>query len=79
MPSYSNVQVAFDKENKLNVPSYIDDCVVPPKEVLGSEYRWYVCTTLVTSYTYSTLAWVLGSHSPQNPSCVKVDVVRVFA
>jgi hypothetical protein len=46
---------------------------------LGSEYRWYVCTTLVTSYTYSTLAWVLGSHSPQNPSCVKVDVVRVFA
>lgn len=42
-------------------------------------YRWYVCETYYGSYTYKNLAWVLGNKLPQNPSCVKVDVVRKAA
>lgn len=79
-PGYDTTYVGFDKDNKLYIPSYIDDTHAPPVAE-GSEkdyYRWYICDTYA-GYSYTTLAWTAGLHSPQNPSCKKVDVVRVFA
>jgi len=77
-PAEYGTLVQFDKKNKLNIPGYIDDTVSPvdlnaPKDY----YRWYVCDTYV-GYAYTTLSWAVGKAAPQNPSCQKVDVVRVF-
>ncbi|KAF2659950.1 hypothetical protein K491DRAFT_549848, partial [Lophiostoma macrostomum CBS 122681] len=73
------IVVAFDSNNLLNIQDYIDDTQDPP--VAGNYtayYRWYSCTTYYVGYQYVTLTWVLGEAKPQNPTCVKVDVKRVF-
>lgn len=73
-------EVAFDKCNDMNIQAYVDDTTSPPTG--GNDtayYRWYICTTIVTSYTYPTLSWVLGNGEPENPTCQKVDVRRLFA
>ena len=57
---------------------YTDDTVSPPKDKTKPFYRWYVCTTTWELYVYQTLAWVIGKGNSENPSCVKVDVERVF-
>jgi len=78
-PSETGTLVAFDAQEALNIQSYVDDTVYPP--AAGSPkayYRWYMCTTYYSSYTYETLNWVLGSFPPQNPSCQKVDVKREY-
>lgn len=78
-PGYDATQVAFDNCEKMNIQGYVDDTSSPPK--FGPSvayYRWVVCTTYYSSYTYQTLAWVVGDGEAQNPTCQKVDVVRVF-
>ncbi|KAF2116093.1 hypothetical protein BDV96DRAFT_645439 [Lophiotrema nucula] len=73
------VPVAFDSNNLMNIQDYVIDTVNPP--TYGDEkayYRWYACTTYYLGYTYVNLAWTLGEAAPQNPTCVKVDVKRVF-
>lgn len=79
-PSEGGQEVAFDANNKLTIPQYIDDTQAPAPNpyVPKPLYRWYVCTTY-EGYTYTTLAWALGKDVPQNPTCQKVDVVRVFS
>lgn len=71
-------QVAFDKNNHLNIQGYIDDTVYPPATGTKAYYRWYICNTQA-GYAYTTLAWVYGNKAPENPTCRKVDVKRVFA
>ena len=40
--------------------------------------RWYVCDTWAPApYQRTSVVWGLGAAEPQNPSCVKVDVVKV--
>lgn len=59
--------------------SYLDDTESPPRDDEAKAlYRWYVCESIFIGYNYQTLNWVLGSAKPQNPSCSKVDVKRVF-
>lgn len=71
--------VAFDDQNYLNILSYVDDTVTPPTYRNATAlYRWYVCTTYSGSYTYTTVDWLLGNGSPQNPSCVSAQVKRTF-
>lgn len=72
--------VSFDKQNRMYVTGYVDDTVTPPKtaQTPTKFYRWYACVTNISGYTYTTLSWVLGNQKPENPSCKKVDVVRVF-
>jgi len=73
--------VAFDQNNVLNIPSYFDDTVVPPTSDgnATSLHRWYLCQNYYLGYNYlKSLSWVLGIGAPQNPSCEKVEVVRVF-
>jgi hypothetical protein len=78
-PGNNNAQyVGFDKDDLLNIVSYLDDTKSPPTSLARVLKRWYVCTTYTTGYTYQTLNWVLGNAKPQNPSCVKVDVKRKF-
>ncbi|KAI7283361.1 hypothetical protein KC345_g3007 [Hortaea werneckii] len=78
-PGSPNTMVAFDKNNHMNVQSYINDRVSPPQAGNATAYyNWYACETLYTGYTYTTLAWVMGKYPPQNPSCKKVEVIRKF-
>ncbi|KAE9366799.1 hypothetical protein N431DRAFT_548528 [Stipitochalara longipes BDJ] len=76
-PGAPTTTIGFDKDNKLFVPQSYDDTVVPRKLDPKPIQRWYVCTTQY-GYLYTTLAWVVGPHDPENPSCQKVDVKRVF-
>jgi hypothetical protein len=77
-PSESGQTIAFrDKDNLMAVPGYIDDTVTPPAYHMVNYYRWYICDTNA-GYNYVTAAWVLGDKPPQNPSCQKVDILRVF-
>jgi hypothetical protein len=80
IPGYDTTYVGFDKEDKLYISYYVDDTVSPPKAGKTKKlYNWYTCETYYTGYTYTTLAWLIGREcKPQNPSCEKVDVVRVF-
>lgn len=76
-PSDSGTFVGFDKANKMFIPQYLDDSVVPAQYLSKAVYRWAICQTYL-GYYYTTLAWIMGSHSADNPSCQKVDIVRVF-
>ena len=77
-PSESGLEVSFKSDNYLGIPTFLDDTVSPPAYKEGVDYRWYICETNA-GYVYTTLAWVLGKGKPQNPSCVKADIKRVFA
>ncbi|KAH6720676.1 hypothetical protein BKA61DRAFT_238333 [Leptodontidium sp. MPI-SDFR-AT-0119] len=67
----------FDKEDKLFVAGYLDNSVSPPVYKTQAFYHWYACITNA-GYIYQTLAWVVGPGAPENPSCQKVEVKRVF-
>lgn len=74
----STTTVAFDDGDLLNIQGYVDDTTSPLSFGQKAYYRWYICDTYY-GYQYTTLAWVNGASDPQNPSCVKVDVQRVFS
>jgi len=79
-PGNSSAQlVAFDSDNRLNIQDYIDDRNVSSYGYGQAQayYRWNVCYTYY-GYRYQTLAWVYGDQPAQNPTCVPVDVQRVF-
>jgi hypothetical protein len=60
------------------VLSTTDDTVDPPVDTEEKVKQWYVCTTDV-GYVLETLAWVIGKQAtPQNPTCQKVEVKRVW-
>lgn len=69
--------VGFDGKNRMFIGQGLDDSVVPPVYNTKPIYRWAICKTYY-GYYYTTLAWIMGSHSADNPSCQKVDIVRVF-
>jgi len=71
-------QFVFSDTNLLGVQGFVNDTQTPIK--FGPQFvvrRWYVCETYY-GYRYTTLAWALGTGEPENPSCVKVEVMRVF-
>jgi len=70
--------LAFDENDLLNVQGYLDDTTSPATAGTVAYYRWYICTTNA-GYTYTTLVWTLGNAAPENPTCVKVDIKRIFA
>jgi hypothetical protein len=75
---YSTVE--FDECEEMYLSAYQDDTVSPPVYFEPSKKvkNWYVCVTR-WAYTYSTLVWKVGlTGEPQNPSCVKVEVQRVW-
>jgi hypothetical protein len=80
MPGYGNGQFGFNESDYLSIGGYIDDTKgnSPPTSGNAAYYRWYICDTYY-GYSYTTLAWLLGTGTPQNPTCMKVDVKRVFA
>jgi len=69
--------VAFDEDDLLNIQGYLDDTTAPASFGTKAYYRWYICNTYY-GYAYTTLAWVTGAGEPENPTCVDVDVKRVF-
>jgi hypothetical protein len=76
-PSESGTFVGFDTDNKMFINQGLDDTVVPPAYVSKPIYRWAICKTNV-GYYYTTLAWIMGPGHAENPTCQKVDIVRVF-
>ncbi|OAQ98760.1 hypothetical protein LLEC1_05795 [Akanthomyces lecanii] len=79
-PSYTATYIAFnDEDNEMAIFSYVDDTVNPPKAgPFTALKQWYACTTYYSGYSYFTLNWAVGNGKPQNPSCVKTEVKRVF-
>jgi hypothetical protein len=78
MPSESGTEVAFKSDDLMGIPGYLDDTVSPPSANSPTTYyRWYVCETYA-GYLYTTAAWVMGTGEPENPSCVKADLKRVY-
>jgi len=76
-PGYESTTVSF-LNDQLYIPGYIDDTQVPAAvDGLKNYNRWYSCDTYA-GYAYTTLAWLMGDGVPENPTCQKVDVVRVF-
>lgn len=72
--------IAFDEYGSAYISATLDDTVSPPTYFSPSlkVKNWYICYTR-WSYLYYTLSWKVGlTGEPQNPSCQKVDIVRVF-
>ncbi len=72
--------VAFDDCDKMYVSVALDDMVSPPTpyDPPVKLQNWYVCLTWF-SYLYTTVAFKVGIvGEPQNPSCVPVDVIKVW-
>jgi len=72
--------IAFEEDGCAYIRASLDDTVSPPTWFDPSRKvkNWYICLTR-WSYLYYTLSWKVGlTGEPQNPSCQKVDVVRVF-
>lgn len=71
--------LAFNDNDELIVQSYIDWAANPPKstDTYGLK-RWYACTTYFAAYQYENLVWGMGPNKPENPTCVAVNVKRVF-
>ncbi|KAF1834343.1 hypothetical protein BDW02DRAFT_569127 [Decorospora gaudefroyi] len=75
-PGDSDAQImAFDTQDDLAIQSYT---YVDNTATWSNYYRWYTCDTSYSSYRYNALAWGLGASKPDNPSCVAVNVTRVF-
>ncbi|RFU34564.1 hypothetical protein B7463_g1760, partial [Scytalidium lignicola] len=68
--------VSFDASDKLNIQGAVDNGTIGSPSV--PYYRWQVCKTFV-GYSYTTLAWIVGSGASDNPTCEPVTVKRVFA
>ncbi|KAF1961111.1 hypothetical protein CC80DRAFT_488457 [Byssothecium circinans] len=79
----STTTVHFAKDcEEMYLPRGLDDTVSPPSwltpSVSEKVQSWYVCLTKF-SYLYTTLEWKVGvTGEPQNPTCQKVSVYRVF-
>lgn len=71
-------QVAFDKDEKLNIQGSIDAGLPPQANETAVFYRWQVCKTY-EGYSYTTLAWVVGWGYPDNPTCKPATVTRVWS
>ena len=72
--------IAFDDDGFAYISAGLDDTISPPSYYSPNRKvkNWYICLTR-WSYLYETLSWKVGlTGDPQNPSCQKVDVVRVF-
>ncbi|EAT86011.1 hypothetical protein HBI56_023840 [Parastagonospora nodorum] len=72
-------RMSFTDKDELILQGYIDWTANPPK--YAGPYglnRWYACQTYYAGYQYTNLVWGLGAGKPENPTCLKVDVKRVF-
>lgn len=74
----------FNEEGFLVIWTSRDDSttgsVQPIVPVVRAVNRWYICNSVTwAGYRYTTLAWLMGSGLPQNPTCQAVNVTRVFA
>jgi hypothetical protein len=78
-PGSSNHLFAFDSSDEMTVQGYVHWDTNPPTP--GPTYglkRWYACKTYYSGYQYENLAWAMGPREPENPTCEKVTVKRVF-
>ena len=79
-PGYDITYVAFDDETgEMVVFSYLNDTVNPATDDKPRALsRWYACKYNYSAYVYEVLTWVYGIAEPENPTCSKVTVKRVF-
>jgi hypothetical protein len=72
--------LSFDSYGYLYMRDSLDDTVNPPAwyNSVRKLDNWYVCL-MAWNYRYEALAWKIGvTGEPQNPTCSKVRVKRVF-
>jgi hypothetical protein len=72
--------LTFDSCGYLYMRDSFDDTVNPPTyyDSVKKLDNWYLCLT-TWNYMYEALAWKIGvTGEPQNPTCSKVRVKRVF-
>ncbi|KAI2610836.1 uncharacterized protein GGS25DRAFT_529814 [Hypoxylon fragiforme] len=83
-PSQDNaLPISFTEEDGLlAVGVNINDALSPPQPyedyIAYLTGRWAICKTYWQGYGYEALQWVLGDQEPQNPSCQRVTVKRVW-
>lgn len=81
MPGNSTyTTVYFTDGGCMYIPRAIDDTVSPPTYISPPQKleNWYICLTRY-GYLYTTLTWKIGvTGTPQNPSCQKAQIQRVF-
>lgn len=71
--------LAFDSNDQLTVQGYVYDSDSPSSAGEWKDYyRWYACKANFASYRYENLAWGLGPNTPENPTCIAVNVTRKF-
>ena len=58
-------KVEFDDHNRMSIDS-------------SKVYHSYMCEQTFEAYTYNVLSWFSGSQEPDNDTCKKVNVKRVF-
>lgn len=76
-PDMNGQSIGFDINNFMFIQG-MDDTIQPRNISVFKPYkRWYVCQTYV-GYLLNTLAWGLGAAAPQNPTCSKVEVKRIY-
>lgn len=77
-----STEVTFEKETQeMAIAAFSDDTKTPPEDGTYIHKNWYVCETNYFGNKAHTLSWVPGSGNtviPQNPTCVKVQVIREF-
>jgi len=76
----SATKVVFNEDNLLGIPGNLSNTASSAN--FDATYdKWYVCNIdggdLVSSYP--TAVWSLGDVAPGLASCVKADIIRVFA
>ena len=68
------VTTSFDENNRVYVAGTNSKTKKPT-----NLYRWYMCETEWDSQSYNTLNWLpQGQKTPNNPTCVAVDVFGRF-
>jgi hypothetical protein len=79
-PSYTNVQLGFDADNKLFAVGYSDSsfsATTRPNVTYDNLYHWEACYNYFEGYYYPSIGFVTAG-TPSNPTCSAVNITRTF-
>ncbi|KAH8891621.1 hypothetical protein GQ53DRAFT_823637 [Thozetella sp. PMI_491] len=69
--------VEFNNQNKLGVLALPDQTGKIPVASTATFNKWHICD-IDSGIVYPSLVWATSESTPSLPSCIKVDIIRVF-